>query len=88
MASEHGSIGAYSEHRRQGEDPCEDCRKAWNAYQVEYKKAHPENRPRENSYAAACSRALQQLRREFPKRFNEIFAEEKAPKADRDGDLG
>lgn len=77
MASEHGTIAAVTRHRRAGETPCEPCKVAWNTYQREYKAAHPENRPRELEYQAARSRALQRLRREFPRRFNELFAEEK-----------
>ena len=77
MASDCGTIAAYTRHRRAGEPPCDACKVAWADYQREYKKAHPENRIRENQYSAARGRALQQLRREFPKRFNEIFAEEK-----------
>jgi hypothetical protein len=75
--SGHGTIAAYTRHRRAGQAPCDECKVAWANYQREYKKAHPENRSRENRYSAARGRALQQLRREFPKRFNEIFAEEK-----------
>jgi hypothetical protein len=80
--SEHGTIAAYTRHRRADESPCDPCKAAWNTYQSEYKRAHPENRPRENRYAAARSRALQQLRREYPQRFNELFAAEKRRDAD------
>jgi hypothetical protein len=85
---DHGSIAAYTRHRRADEDPCDACKAAWNTYQSDYKKAHPENRPRENQYSAARGRALQRLRREFPRRFNELFAEEKRAMSDGDGDLG
>lgn len=89
MDAEHGTIAGCTAHRRAGEMPCDPCRVAWNAYQAQYKKAHPENRPRENRYSAARSRALQQLRREYPQRFNELFAAEKQRAlSDGDGDLG
>lgn len=38
----HGTVGGHTKHRRLKEKPCEECRAAFNAYSLEYKKANPE----------------------------------------------
>lgn len=32
----HGTKRGFGVHRRRGEEPCADCRKAWNAYYRDY----------------------------------------------------
>lgn len=34
-----GTVAAYKRHRRWGEEPCEDCRLTYNAYQTELNRA-------------------------------------------------
>lgn len=72
-----GTVAAYARHKKAGDDPCELCRKAWAAYQAEYRSTHePSQTMRKNQ--AARARALHRLRRENPKRFQELYQEELA----------
>lgn len=59
-----GSNRGYFAHRRRDEDACEACKAAHYADQA--------------VTAAARTRALARLAKEFPSRFREIYAEERS----------
>lgn len=72
-----GTVAAYARHRKSGEQPCNLCLKAWASYQAEYRLTHkPSERVQKNQ--AARARAFTRLRREHPKRFQELYQEELA----------
>jgi hypothetical protein len=39
VTAEHGTVSAYKRHRRHGEQPCDACRLAWNAFMRDYVRA-------------------------------------------------
>jgi hypothetical protein len=72
-----GTPGAYNRHRRRGEPIDEACRQARRDYDLR-RYANPAIRQKVLATADAYNRALTRLRHEYPDRFQQIYAEEKA----------
>lgn len=73
----HGTYSGYQLHNRKGERPCDPCREARNAYCRERRK-DPAVVERETADRNARYRALSRLAVEFPARYRQLLAEERA----------
>lgn len=71
---EHGTVTGYKQHVKRSETPCQPCRDA-NAAMM---REHRQGNKTYQAANAARHRALERLAREYPERFQEIHAAERA----------
>lgn len=76
QATRCGTYAEYQAHRSRGEDPCDDCRAANNAYKREYLKARPEKYAATKRGNAARLRALWRLAELHPTEYRRLYHEE------------
>lgn len=76
-AARCGTAAEYQAHRKRGEEPCADCRKAHAAYMSERRKDTAVRR-HEVALEAARVRALWRLARMHRGLFSALYAEESA----------
>lgn len=76
-AAKCGTPSGYSRHLKQGEPRCDACKAAWAEYQRAYRASDPRHREKRAKNEAARMRALWRLRKEFPKRYQELYNEER-----------
>jgi len=72
-----GTYGGYKAHRRIGEPACEACRTANAAVSARYRAVNPAARDKSRWLNATRGRALEQLAREYPRRFLELLDNER-----------
>lgn len=70
-----GTYGAYQRHMKNGEEACEPCRIARNAYMAN-RRTDPAIRAKELRKAYARDRALARLARDFPAIYQRYYSEE------------
>lgn len=73
---EHGTMTGYRWHKRNGDDPCTECKAADAAYVREWRRAHPVDTAKVNRHEAARRRALRRLAQEHPDEFAALLHEE------------
>lgn len=71
-----GTYGAYQRHRRNREDPCEECRVAAVTYHRDLRQKSATARANSNRQSRVQSRALHRLRQKYPAEFRAFFMEE------------
>lgn len=77
--NEHGTNAGYERHRKAGEKPCDDCRRAHNAYTVAWRRqnsGNPEYQAMRNRYDNARARALSRLRQAHLDEYDKYLREE------------
>jgi hypothetical protein len=75
---EHGTYGGYQAHKRIGEGPCTDCRRANSSYQAAWRRRNPASQSLNAERQAARDRALRKLAERFPAELESLYAAELA----------
>lgn len=70
----HGTYYGAQQHRKAGEKPCEECRKALDEYQNNYRRGKGQQSSR--LYSRARSRALTRLSKAHPEEYRKYYRAE------------
>jgi hypothetical protein len=74
---EHGTYGGFqSLHRNRGEESCDACREARNAYMRERRKSNPQILRVQKERERVRNRALSRLARIYPDAYRALLSEE------------
>ena len=72
----HGTVGGHTRHRRLNEAPCDECKKAFSEYVLEYKRKNPE---KTKEYAKTTYEKIKanpekwKARQEYAKKFKKPY---------------
>jgi hypothetical protein len=72
----HGLPTSFTRCRKRPGGACDKCRESWAVYQADRRRRlgrNDQHTDRAKSRSAARGRALWQLRREYPDRFDELY---------------
>lgn len=72
-----GTTAGYQTHKRRGQEPCADCRRAQRDAMREYRASKAEVRDREYRYGLARNRAIRRLIDLHPAQFDALLAQER-----------
>jgi hypothetical protein len=72
----HGTYGGAQQHAKRGEDLCDPCRAARNAYMRRYRHHNPGQQTYDRNQVAAYNRAQARLRENHRDEFDQLYAEE------------
>ena len=72
-AFEHGTVGMYQRHRREGDETCEPCREAWREYMAAWRTANTQA-GQMKALARARNAAVNALIEKHPYEFRGLFA--------------
>lgn len=73
-----GTVAGWHRHRKVKEQPCDKCRKAYNAYHRKLRAKDPRHKARTKVYGLAKQRAYRTLARHYQAEFRLIFQQELA----------
>ena len=73
-----GTYGGFQRHERKGEDPCDSCRDARNAYMRDYRYRNERAQAEQTRRINARARAALRVAKEHPETFEQYITEEMA----------
>lgn len=77
-ATSCGTYAGYQTHKRQGTEPCSECRRAQRDYMRDYRAKNAEQRDKDYRYGLARNRAISRLIAMHPAQWEALLADERS----------